>query len=399
MSFNFDQIIERTNTNSQKFDARARYFGRGDLIPLWVADMDFAVPVCVTEALKKRAEHPVFGYTLYPESLYQSVIEWFRERHQWKIERDWILMMPGVVPSLHACCLALAEEGEGVIVQPPVYFPFFTTVTHTRRRLLLNPLQFCDGEYRMDFVQLEKLAAEAKILLLCSPHNPVGRVWRKDELREILRIAQRHDLVILSDDIHADIVFPGHTHTMLGTFENDAEFTDFIHRNLITAVAPNKTFNIPGLGLSSLIVPDAEKRKKILQVLDLLHVSNNNPFSVVAFEAAYKNGQEWLDALLKYLDNNKHIVMAWFNQQIPEIKVIEPQGTYLLWLDCRALKLNDVQLREFFVRTCGVGLSPGTVFGDGGSGFMRLNLGSATSVLQMALQAISAGRDKNKTPV
>lgn len=388
MNFNFDIPIDRTNTDSQKFDGRQRYFGRSDIIPLWVADMDFAVPPCVSEALHKRAAHPVFGYTLYPESLYQSVIDWFQHRHNWRIERDWILMMPGVVPSLHACCLALAEDRDGVIIQPPVYFPFFTTVTNTNRRLILNPLQQSGSEYQINFPELDKQAAQAKILLLCTPHNPVGRVWRRDELREILRISQKHNLTLVSDDIHADIVFPNHVHTMLGTFEQDAEFADFVRHNLVTAVAPSKTFNIPGLGLSSLIVPDPEKRKKILNAMELLHVSNNNPFSIVAFEAAYKSGDEWLNALLQYLNFNKHFVRQFIAERLPQITVNDPEGTYLIWLDCRKLQMSDAQLRDFFVQRCGVGLSPGSVFGETGSGFMRMNLGAPRKTLQSALEAI-----------
>lgn len=386
--FDFDRPLDRTGTDSQKFDGRQQVFGRPDIIPMWVADMDFAVPECVTDALARRAAHPVFGYTLYPESLYQSVMDWFARRHAWTIERDWILMMPGVVPSLHACCLALAEEGDGVIVQPPVYFPFFTTVTHTRRRLVLNPLLAGADGYTINFAELEAQAAEAKILLLCTPHNPVGRVWRKEELRQLLQIAQRHDLIVLSDDIHADIVLPGHQHTMLGTFTE--EFGDFVHTNLVTAVAPSKTFNIPGLGLSSLIVPDPVKRRKILKAMDLLHVSNNNPFSMVGFEAAYNGGDSWLDALLGYLDGNRKTAVDFIAARLPQIRATNPEGTYLLWLDCRDLGLEDAALRDFFTRDCGLGLSPGLVFGEPGSGFMRMNLGAPRAVVEQALAAIEA---------
>jgi cystathionine beta-lyase len=387
-TLSFDRLIDRTGTDSQKFDGRQQYFGRPDITPMWVADMDFAVPECVSDALTRRAAHPVFGYTLYPESLYQSVIGWFQRRHDWTIERDWILMMPGVVPSLHACCLALAEEGDGVIVQPPVYFPFFTTVTHTRRHLLLNPLIAGTHGYEMNFAELDVLAAEAKILLLCTPHNPVGRVWRREELRQILEIARRHDLILLSDDIHADIVLPGHRHTMLGTFAD--EFGDFVRTNLVTAVAPSKTFNIPGLGLSSLVVPDPVKRRKILKVMELLHVSNNNPFSITAFEAAYNGGDAWLDALLVYLDGNCKLAMDFIAAHLPKIRATRPEGTYLLWLDCRGLGLDDVALRDFFVRDCGLGLSPGIVFGEPGSGYMRMNLGAPRAVVEKALAAIEA---------
>jgi cystathionine beta-lyase len=393
MKFDFDRPIDRTNTDSQKFDGRQRYFGATDITPMWVADMDFAVPDCVTQAILKRASHPVYGYTLYPESLYQSLIDWFQRRHHWTIQRDWIMMMPGVVPSLHACCLALAEQGNGVIVQPPVYHPFLNIATNTHRRLLLNPLQNIGNRYQINFAELETLALQARILILCTPHNPVGRVWSRDELLEVLRIAERHQLIVVSDDIHADLVYPGHTHTMLGTLEK--EFGDFIQTNLITAVAPSKTFNIPGLGLSSLIVPNPQHRGLLQKALELLHVSSSNPFSIVAYEAAYNDGAAWLDTLLSYLQNNKNLVREYFTQNIPQIPICDSEGTYLLWLDCRQLRMSDTQLRDFFIQKCKLGLSPGHIFGEGGSGFMRLNIGTQRAVVEEALNNI--GREM-RTP-
>src|SRR4051812_238472 len=217
MEFDFDTPISREQTNSVKFDGRQYYFGTTDVAPVWVADMDFAVPECVTQALQERLNHPVFGYTLYPESLYQSIIDWFERRHQWKIKRDWILMAPGVVPSLFAAVQAFANEGEGVIVQPPVYFPFFSAVTTNNRKLLLNPLHEIDGHYEIDFEHLENWAQQgAKLLMLCTPHNPVGRVWSEQELKNVLRIARQYNLTILSDDIHADLVYSESRHIMLG---------------------------------------------------------------------------------------------------------------------------------------------------------------------------------------
>jgi cysteine-S-conjugate beta-lyase len=252
--------------------------------------------------------------------------------------------------------------------------------------LLLNPLQNIGNRYQMNFAELDALAAQSKILLLCSPHNPVGRVWSRDELLEVLRIAQRHRLIVISDDIHADLIYPGYTHTMLGTLEK--EFGDFIHTNLITAVAPSKTFNIPGLGLSSLIVPDPRHRRQLHKALELLHVSNTNPFSIVAFEAAYNGGGEWLDALMLYLQHNKNRVREFFAQNIPQIPVCDSEGTYLLWLDCRRLGLNDAQLRDFFIQKCKLGLSSGHIFGEGGSGFMRLNIGTRREVVERAVEVI-----------
>lgn len=389
MEFDFDIPVPREGTHSVKFDGRQQYFGTAEVTPMWVADMDFAVPPCVTRALLARAAHPVFGYTLYPESLYQSVIGWFQRRHHWSIERDWIVMAPGVVPSLHACCLAFAEAGEGVIVQPPVYFPFFSAVTETKRQLVLNPLQSINGRYEINLKQLESQARDARILMLCTPHNPVGRVWSKAELISVLRIAKAHNLIVLSDDIHADLVYPGVSHTMIGTLET--ELGEFIRTNVITAVAPSKTFNIPGLGLSCLIVPNPQHREALQKVFELLHVSNSNPFSIAAFEAAYNEGDVWLDSLMVYLQENKRLVRDFLAQNVPQIRCADPEGTYLLWLDCSDLQLTDAQLRDFFIKDCKVGMNPGIVFGEEGKGFMRMNIGTTRARLSAALESIRVG--------
>lgn len=382
MQFNFDTPIPREHTNSVKFDGRQQYFGTTEVSPLWVADMDFAVPECVTRALQERLNHPVFGYTLYPESLYQSIIDWFERRHNWKIERDWILMVPGVVPSLFAAVQAFAKEGEGVIVQPPVYFPFFSAVTTNNRKLILNPLREVNGRYEMDFAHLEYCAQQgAKLLMLCTPHNPVGRVWGEQELQEVLRIARQYDLTILSDDIHADLTYSGVTHTMLGRLAQAGD-------KIITTIAPNKTFNIPGLGLSALVIPDAAQRKAMKQIFESLHVGNSNPFSVVAFEAAYREGDEWLNALMQYLETTRDYVADYLQKNIPRIKMVKPESTYLLWLDCRDLGMTDSQLRDFFVKECKVGMNPGIVFGEAGSGFMRMNIGTQRINIQEALERI-----------
>ncbi len=387
LSIDFDSVIPRNGTASVKHDGRAAYFGTPDVLPLWVADMDFAAPEAVTHALAQRAVHPVYGYTFYPDSLYESLITWMQKRHGWKIEREWIIMAPGVVPSLHAAVMTFAQPGEAVIVQPPVYFPFFSAVTATQRSLLLNPLRLNDGRYSMDFAHLEQCAAGgARLLLLCSPHNPVGRVWDREELTEVLRIARQYNMVVLSDEIHADLIYPGERHTALATL---ADNTD----KLITAVAPSKTFNIPGLGLSSLIVPDAAQREAIQKVFATLNLGSSNPFSIAAFEAAYRGGETWLEELLVYLQGNRDYISDYLSKHLPRIRHVQPQGTYLLWLDCRELGMSDAQLKDFFVRETRVGMNPGTVFGKGGSGFMRLNIGSPRHVIADALQRITNALD------
>ncbi|MGA7596055.1 MAG: pyridoxal phosphate-dependent aminotransferase [Gallionella sp.] len=383
MSFDFDREIPRDGTASVKHDGRAAYFGTADVLPLWVADMDFAAPEAVTRALADRAAHPVYGYSFYPDSLYDALIGWLKKRHGWAVQRDWIVMAPGVVPSLFATVMACTQQGEGVIVQPPVYAPFFSAVTTNRRRVVENTLCLENGRYKMDFDHLEQCAADgARLLLLCSPHNPVGRVWRSAELEEILRIARRHDLAILSDEIHADLVYPGARHTALATLAGAGD-------KLITAVAPSKTFNIPGLGLSSLIVPDPAQRGALRKIFDGLHLANTNPFSIAAFEAAYRGGGAWLDSLLGYLRDNRDFVGDYLRTHLPGIRLVQPEGTYLLWLDCRGLGMNDAQLSEFFVRKAGVGMNPGISFGQDGSGFMRLNIASPRRVVAAALQRIA----------
>ncbi|WP_339649065.1 PatB family C-S lyase [Halopseudomonas pelagia] len=382
MGIDFDQLIVREQTNSVKFDARKAVFGTDQVIPLWVADMDFAAPEAVTRALEERARHPVYGYSLFPESLYQSMIDWFASRHGWQIERDWILMAPGVVPSLHAAAMAFAEAGEGIIIQPPVYPPFFSAVNKTGRRVIENPLQWRGGEYRMDLEHLAACAEQgAKMLTLCSPHNPVGRVWRREELQALLEITRHYDLLVLSDDIHCDLVFEGQAQVMLASMATPQD-------RIITAVAPSKTFNIPGMGLSALVIPDAVQRQAIKRVFDTLHMEQANPFSIVAFEAAYRHGGGWLDALLPYLQSNMQFVRQYLAEHVPQIHCAQAQGTYLLWLDCRALGMTDGQLKAFFIQKASVGLNPGISFGAAGSGYMRLNIGTRLDVLKQALEQL-----------
>jgi cystathionine beta-lyase len=378
----FDKEIPRNGPSSVKHDGRVAYFGTADVLPLWVADMDFASPEAVTRALQERAAHPVYGYTLYPESAYEALMAWLKKRHGWEVQREWVIMAPGVVPSLFASVMAFAEKGEGVIVQPPVYFPFFSAVTTNHRRLIENPLRLAGDRYEIDFKHFEQCAADgARFMLFCSPHNPVGRVWSKEELIELLRIARRYDIVILADEIHADLVYPGEKHIPLAALAEESD-------KVITTVAPSKTFNIPGLGLSCIVAPNAAHRHAIQQAFDTLHVGNTNPFSIAAFEAAYRGGEAWLDSLLVYLQGNRDFVYYYVAQHLSAIKVIQAQGTYLLWLDCRGLGMNDVNMREFFVKKAKVGMNPGIGFGKNGSGFMRLNIASPRHVIAEALGRI-----------
>jgi cystathionine beta-lyase len=393
----FDAPVSRENTCSVKFDARQAVFGTEEVIPVWVADMDFAAPEEVTRALAERAAHPVYGYTLFPDSLYQSMIDWFANRHGWEIQREWILMAPGVVPSINAASMAYAGPGEGVIIQPPVYPPFFSSVRHSGRVVIENPLVPEDpdtgdpGHYRMDLDHLEECAArpDARVLLLCSPHNPVGRVWSEEELRAVLDIARRHQLVVVSDEIHCDLIFPDKPrHTMLANLAGPDDA-------LVMAVAPSKSFNMPGLGLSALVIPDADRRKAMKAVFESMHLPQCNPFSIAGFEAGYRHGGPWLDDLMAYLQANRDYVVEAVGQRLPGVRVSAPEGTYLMWLDCRELGLDDAGLKRFFVRKAGVGMNPGLSFGDPGSGFMRLNIGCPRSVLEEVIGRIEAALDRD----
>jgi cystathionine beta-lyase len=380
----FDQRIDRAGTQAVKLDARDKVFGREDVIPLWVADMDFAAPEAVTRALAERAAHPVYGYTLFPDSLYQSLQDWFATRHQWTIERSQIVMAPGVVPSLHAAAMAFAAPGEGIIIQPPVYPPFFSAIEKTGRRVVENPLLETADGYRMDLEHLEQCAvpSDTRLLILCSPHNPVGRVWRDGELEAVLAIARRHDLVVLSDEIHCDLVFPDKPrHRVLATIANPED-------PLITAVAPSKSFNMPGLGLSALVSANRKVLGAVQSEFDRWHMPQCHPFSIAGFAAGYREGGPWLDELMAYLQGSRDEVLATIRQRLPGIRVQEPEGSYLLWLDCRGLGLSNAELKRFFVQEAAVGLNPGYTFGSQGSGFVRLNLGSPRSVLREALGRI-----------
>jgi len=358
-------------------------FGRDDVIPLWVADMDFAVPDAVQRALTHRAAHPVFGYTIFPASLNDALIHWLATRHHWRITSESILFCPGVVPSLHACIMALTQPGDGVIVQPPVYAPFLSAAGICGRKSLLNPLRLDAGRYTFDLEDLERCAREGgRMLILCSPHNPVGRVWQQEELQALLAVCEQHDITVVSDEIHADLIYSGYRHVPLATLNDKV--------NIVTAVAPSKTFNIPGLGLSALVVPEAADRKAITQAFDTLHVSASNPFSIAAFEAAYCEGLPWLDDLMTYLAGTRDMVRNFLLQHLPQIKMIEPEGTYLLWLDCREMGMSDKKLKDFFVQKAGIGLSPGAMFGAEGSGHMRMNIGAPRSVIKQALENIAA---------
>jgi cystathionine beta-lyase len=380
--FDFDTPVSRELVGSLKFDARKAYFGTEDVMPMWVADMDIAAPAAVTAALTERAQHPIYGYQMYPASMYQAMQAWFAKRFDWQIDRSSIVMCPGVVPTLTAIIEALTEPNEHVIIQPPVYHPFFSVVEETDRELVQNPLVIENGQYKMDLVHLESCFQQgAKLLIFCSPHNPVGRVWTKQELIDLLALAKRYQVTIVADEIHADLIYPEFTHTPFASIADGV--------SVISTVSASKTFNVPGLGLSAVIVENREQRKAINAVFKRWHINASNPFSIVAFEAAYRGGEAWLDALMAYLNNTKQKVAEFAELNWPNVNVMPSQGTYLLWLDCREMQLSDDELKQFFIEKAKVGMNAGFTFGAAGSGFMRLNIAAPQDYVMTACQRIA----------
>jgi cystathionine beta-lyase len=379
---NFDQGINRLNTDSVKWDGRVSAFGTEDVLPLWVADGDFAVANPIQQALIARVSHPIYGYTNYPRDLTELLVNWQAQRHNWKIEPEWLVTMPGVVATLYAAVRALTKEGDAVIVQPPVYTPFFSAVTDNNRRLLLNPLKNNDGHYEMDFEHLEECAKQgARLLLLCSPHNPVGRVWTRDELDKLIEISKRYNLTVVSDEIHADLVFSPHKHTPLVSLD---EMSD----KLVTIFSPGKTFNITGLGMAFMVASDPGLRAQLAYEFKTLHIESNNPFTLTAVKAAYMQGADWLNELLAYLAETQQQVVAYIQAHLPRIKVQASEGTFLMWLDFNSLGMEDKKLHSILVKEAGVGLSAGTLYGPAGSGFMRLNIAAPRALVMQALKQI-----------
>jgi cystathionine beta-lyase len=383
MNYSFDEIINRKGTDCIKADAAELFLGSGDIIPLWVADMDFRTPDFIIEKLKKRLDHEILGYPMRPEGFFQSIIEWEQLHHGWKIEKDWIIFSPGVVPAVNMAVLSFTEPGDKIIVQPPVYFPFFNAVTDHGRELLNNPLQLRDGRLCMDFDDLEKHAeAGAKMIIISSPHNPGGSVWTREELEKLSEICIRHNIIMVSDEIHCDLVYDPFKHIPLASISPKvADLT-------LTAIAPSKTFNLSGLSTSAVIISNEEYRKKFKQTLDHLHIGLGTVFGNIASEAAYKEGYSWTRQLMDYLGKNLDYLQHFIDTEIPTIKMLRPEATFLVWLDCRELGMDDKELNDFFLQKAKLGLNPGIMFGQGGEGFMRLNIGCPLEILKKAMNQL-----------
>jgi cystathionine beta-lyase len=383
MNWKFDEPARRDGTNCIKYDLRKETFGSADVIPMWVADMDFNTPEFIINALSNRIKHEILGYSFRPPEYFSSLIEWSKIRHKWEIEKDWICFSPGIVPALNFCTLAFTNPGDNIIVQPPVYFPFFSAVEAHGRKLIHNKLKESDGNWEMDFENLkDSIDDRTKMIFISNPHNPVGRVWYPDELFELVDICLENNILIVSDEIHCDLVLPGYKHTPIARLSKEAA------GNTITCLAPSKTFNLAGLSTSSIIISNPKLRKAFNSVIDNLHVGNGNIFGTTASIAAYTNGGEWLDELMNYLNINVSYVMDFCREKIPEIIPLRTEATYMIWLDCRRLKMAGKELHKFFVSNAGVGMNEGSTFGQGGEGYMRMNLACPLKTVQKAWDQI-----------
>ncbi len=382
MLYNFDQLIHRSDTSCVKYDLRKIFFGSNEVIPMWVADMDFATPDFIRDAVLDRATHPIYGYTFRPQEYYDTIVQWFKRRHHWEIKKDWIQFTPGIVPALNLAVLAFTNPDDQIIVQPPVYFPFFSAVRHHNRQLVYNQLLHTGNCYEIDFDLLAKQAEKASMLILCNPHNPVGRAWRREELEKLADICLKNNVLVLSDEIHGDLVLPGYQHQVF------ADIAPEIAEITLTGHAPSKTFNLAGLGTSSMIISNNQLRQKFKQTVEGLHIEMGNLFGIAASTAAFKHGDEWLNQLLNYVQLNIEFTIGFLAEKLPLIRVFKPEATYMIWLDFSAYNLTDEDLKRKMVFEAGLGLNPGIDFGPGGEGFMRINVACPKSLLETALQKL-----------
>jgi cystathionine beta-lyase len=390
MRYDFDRVIDRVNSDSSKWNVRA-VFGSGDIIPMWVADMDFPIAMPITDALRKRVEHDIYGYAYVRPSLTEAIVQRMQKKYDWKIEPDWIVFTPGVVPALNVAIRAFTHPGDEVIIQDPVYHPFWSAIEQSGCCVASNPLKLSGGRYEFDLDDLEgKFApkqgmrrgpSRARMMILCNPHNPIGRVWSRDELAAAGRVIIRHDAVVVSDEVHCELLFKGHTHVPFAAISSEFE------QHCVVCQAGSKTFNLAGLGASTIIIPNPRLRDAFNAARAGI-LPQPDVFGLVALEAAYRDGDEWLEQVLAYLQGNLEFMMAFVNERIPKLGIIEPEGTYLVWLDCRRLGMDNPSLRAFFREKAKVGFDDGYIFGPAGAGFERVNIACPRSILEEALKRI-----------
>ncbi|WP_029269908.1 MalY/PatB family protein [Virgibacillus alimentarius] len=379
----FDTIQARKNTRSVKWDGLKSVFQTKDVLPMWVADMDFKSPQAVNEALMKRVKHGIYGYTMIDHDVKNSIVNWIKRRHHWQIQRDWLTFSPSVITSLHIAIQALTEPNDKVLIQTPVYTPFFNVLKQHNREMVKNPLVLQNNYYKIDFEDFEdKLKQGVKAFILCSPHNPVGRVWTRDELEEIARLCLKYDVIILTDEIHGDLVYPNHHHIPFASLSNE------IAEQTITFMSPSKTFNLAGLQASYMIVKNQTKHKKLTEHLKKQGLNTLNTMGNTALEAAYNHGESWLDELISVLHDHRNYVTEMLESRTKELKVINSEGTYLIWINCSGLKMDSPSLRKFMIEKAKVGLNPGMNYGKEGSQFMRMNIACPRAILEEGVNRI-----------
>lgn len=379
----FDKPVNRKNTNCFKWDLMKQIFGKEDLKPFWVADMDFTSPEPVIKDIEKRLQHGVFGYPFRSENYFNSIIDWYKIRHNWDIVKDWIVNTPGVVPGICFTIQALTKPGDKILTNSPVYDPFFYAIQDNDRELLISPLINKDNHYEIDFTDMEnQFSSGIKMYILCNPHNPVGRVWTESELSKIIELCLKYNVYLVSDEIHSDLVFKQYKHLQL------AKVNPEISRLLILFNAPSKTFNIAGLATSYAIIVNEEIRGKLLNFINKNHLFMGNIFGITALESAYNNGQQWLDQLIDYLNRNYDYICKYLKENIPLIKPMKQEGTYLLWLDYRELGLSGDEMKSLLIEDAGLAITDGRQYGKGGDGYLRLNFGCPRAYLQEALDIL-----------
>ena len=383
MNFNFDKIIDRTNNFSAKWSEMNKNFGTKDLLPMWVADMDFLTAPCVMEALKDRLEQGIFGYTTRPSSYNESIVNWLDNRFSWKINQEWLMFSPAVITSISLLIQNLTQKNDKIMIQEPVYSPFHSIVESNERNLVISPLvKLDDGSYVMDYEDIEAKIKDVKVFILCNPHNPVGRVWTREELTRLGEICLKHNVLVISDEIHSDIILKNHKHTPFASISKE------FRENTITCMAPTKTFNLAGLQSSFLVISNPYYYEVMDKAFSILDIKRNNAFSLVATEAAYNYGEDWLYELIKYIEDNVDFAIDYIKNHIPQLKVKKPEGTYLLWVDFSNLNVDKEDLKNALINKGRIALSDGSSFGIGGAGYYRINLACPRSMVLEGLKRI-----------
>ena len=383
MKFNFDKIIDRTNNFSAKWSEMNKNFGTNNLLPMWIADMDFLTAPCVMEALKDRLEQGIFGYTTRPSSYNESIVNWLDNRFSWKINQEWLMFSPAVITSISLLIQNLTQKNDKIMIQEPVYSPFHNIVESNERSLVISPLvKLDDGSYVMDYEDIEAKIKDVKVFILCNPHNPVGRVWTREELTRLGEICLKHNVLVISDEIHSDIILKNHKHTPFASISK--EFSE----NTITCMAPTKTFNLAGLQSSFLVISNPYYYEVMDKAFSILDIKRNNAFSLVATESAYNYGEDWLYELIKYIEDNVDFAIDYIKNHIPQLKVKKPEGTYLLWVDFSNLNVDKKDLKNALINKGRIALSDGSSFGIGGDGYYRINLACPRSMVLEGLKRI-----------